>query len=106
MGNDKAALATIALTFIIGIFLLGKFVLYTAKPTLSPTYRRLDRYGYMDDVALDIERQLDLETVQYTKKEIVTDDWIIKPGLLQYVLIKNAPDRCTLKNSNFKRLFL
>lgn len=71
------------------IFLYGKVITYFVKPATAPTYRQLARYGDIESVAEDINRQSGLSSAYTEDKKLILEDYILSKSYFKIVVVKN-----------------
>lgn len=91
MESERFDIIVSALLLFLGIFLLGKLIVYYINPLLTPTYREANKYGNMDNVIDDIEFQLNQKGITKITKNnpAITDDWILTKAGFKYKIEKN-----------------
>lgn len=89
VGTESSDNTILKIWFVILAVLYIKLALYYANPYLTPTYRKLKRYGKPDIVASEIEEQLKSETSYTKSKKIYTDDYILSKETFKIKVIKN-----------------
>lgn len=81
------AIVKIAATVILLLFL--KLLLYYLKPKFTPTYRQLQRYGDIDDIAYEVNRQATSEKAYIDDKTLVTPDFILSDDTFKKKVVRN-----------------
>ncbi len=71
------------------IFLYAKVIIYFAKPITAPTYRQLARYGDIESVADDINRQSGLSSAYTEDKKLILQDYILSRSYFKMIVVKN-----------------
>ena len=69
------------------IFLLIKLILQFSNYRKTPTYKQLEKYGDMEKIEKEIEREL--TEVVFNKKETITENWILKEDTFKLKIVKN-----------------
>ncbi len=62
---------------ILALLSLSKYVKRNSDPYLHPIFKRLSAYGNTEDVAKDLENELEHGNVTTLEKLIITDNWVI-----------------------------
>ena len=69
------------------LFLFVKLIIQFANFKKTPTYAQLEKYGEIEEIEKEIEKEL-LE-VTFSPKETVTENWILKEDTFRLKIIKN-----------------
>ena len=77
------------LCLIILVALFVKLVVYYINPSLTPTFRQLRRYGNIEEVAADIERQAKSPDAYIEDKKLITADYILSDESFKKKVVKN-----------------
>lgn len=63
--------------FILLAFLYIRLIRYYINPYTHPTYKRIEKYGDLEEVINKIEDQFEQEEIKQDGKEFYTTDWIV-----------------------------
>ena len=86
-GTEQGDVAMFWIFLAILVFLWIKQICYYVKPTLTPTYRQLVRYGDMESVEADINRQSEKGYME--GKRFVMEDYIAEKSTFKLIINRN-----------------
>lgn len=88
---DTSSTDTVMFWFFLALLLIlaVKLALYYIKPTLTPTYRQLARYGDMLTIEEDINKQAESPDAYTEGGKLVLEDYIITKSTFKIIVNKN-----------------
>lgn len=89
MGTSDTDWTFVKIMSVILLLLFIKLGVYYAKPILTPTYRQLRRYGNIEDVADEINRQAESDDTYFEGTKIITPEFILSNSLFKKKVVKN-----------------
>ena len=89
MGSEFSDCVLLVMSAILLIYLLTKLVIYFANPLKHPMYTQLDKYGEVQYVAEDIDKELESNITNREKDTIYTTNWILTKKSFKYHIVKN-----------------
>ena len=89
MGTANTDWALVKIVLVILLFLFIKLAIYYINPKTTPTYRQLRRYGDIDDVADEVNRQAASSEAYVEDKKLVTPDFILSNDSFKKKVVRN-----------------
>jgi len=89
MGTSETDWTFVKIMSVILLLLFIKLGVYYAKPILTPTYRQLRRYGNIEDIADEINRQAELDDTYFEGSKIITPEFILSNSFFKKKVVKN-----------------
>jgi len=71
------------------LFLHLKLLRYYINPLTTPTYTQLSRYGDIETVAEEIDRQYKLPSARRNRKEVILDEYILSKSPMKMKVVIN-----------------
>lgn len=91
MESEEFDILIFSVLILIILYLSLKTVVYYISPGLTPTYRRLSKYGELLSVVDDVEAQLKEKNISKITKNnpIYLEDWIVSKDVFKLSITKN-----------------
>ena len=89
MGTANTDWALVKIAIVILLLLFIKLAIYYIYPKTTPTYRQLRRYGNIEDVADEVNRQAVSPEAYIEDKKLVTPDFILSNEGFKKKVVRN-----------------
>ncbi len=89
MGSEFSDCVLLTMSVILLIYLLAKLIVYFVNPLKHPMYTQLDKYGEVQYVAEDIDKEIENNITNREKGVIYTTNWIITKKTFKCQIVKN-----------------
>ena len=89
MGSEHSVCTLVLISIILIIYLLVKLIIYFVNPLKHPIYAQLDKYGEIQYVAEDVDKEIENNITNREKGIIYTTNWIVTKKEFKYQIIKN-----------------
>lgn len=89
MGTAASDWMIVKITAAVLLYLFLKLLLYYLKPQLTPTYRQLQRYGDIENIADEVNRQAESDEAYIEDKKLVTPDFILSDDTFKKKVVRN-----------------
>lgn len=93
MGSEDFDFNFMILGFILLAFLYIRLIRYYANPYKHPEYKQLLKYGELEEIVNDIEKQFQADDVYVDGKELIATDWIMTKDIFKNKIVKNHRTR-------------